>query len=53
MSNQNNGFNSDRNLVDVFKELQEKRENDSYTYQQHSKDNNNGITTYFSSNKKG
>ena len=54
MSNQNNSFNADRNLVDVFKELQQKRENDTYTYQQqnNSKDNSSGITTYFSSNKK-
>ena len=33
MSNQNNNFNSDRNLVDVFKELQQKRADDTYTYQ--------------------
>ena len=53
MSNKNDSFNGDRNLVDVFKELQQKRADDSYTYQQgNSKDNNtfSGITTYFSSN---
>ena len=33
MSNQNN-YGSDRNLVDVFKELQQKRAEDSYIYQQ-------------------
>ena len=55
MSNQNDSFNPDRNLVDVFKELQQKRAEDSYTYQKENpKDNSfhTGITTYFSSNRK-
>ena len=56
MSNQNKGFNSDRNLVDVFKELQQKQFEDTYTYQHGSNSKEakpfQGITTYFSSNKK-
>ena len=57
MSNQNNSFNPDRNLVDVFKELQQKKADDTYLYQHgesrdNSKGNVTGITTYFSSNKK-
>ena len=56
MSNQNNSFNPDRNLVDVFKELQQKRAEDSYMYQYgdsyNTPNKENGITTYFSSNKK-
>lgn len=57
MSNQNNSFNPDRNLVDVFKELQQKKAEDTYLYQHgksdnNSRGNNEAITTYFSSNKK-
>ena len=55
MSDQSNNLNNDRNLVDVFKDLQQKRAEDTYIYQQEkTKDNGgaSGITTYFSSNKK-
>lgn len=55
MSDQSNNLNNDRNLVDVFKDLQQKRAEDTYIYQQEkTKDNGSasGITTYFSSNKR-
>lgn len=56
MSNTNNGFDPNRNLVDVFKELQQKRADDTYAYHHGSTNDNNansnGITTYFASNKK-
>ncbi len=53
MSYQNNDLSPDRNLVDVFKELQQKRAEDGYNYQTGNSKNNHssGITTYFTSNK--
>ena len=53
MSYQNNDLNPDRNLVDVFKELQQKRAEDGYNYQSGNPRGNqsSGITTYFTSNK--
>ena len=55
--NENNNSNLDRNLVNVFKELQQKRAEDGYNYQhketQKSKGNiTSGITTYFSNTRK-
>ena len=48
MSYQNNDLSPDRNLVDVFKELQQKRAEDGYNYQTGNSKNNHssGITTY-------